>query len=215
MIHFSTDYVFDGKKNEPYNEKDEAKPLSVYGESKLEGEEAVLAIDDQNLVVRVSWVFGPERSSFIDHMIKRARDIELVEAVADKFSTPTYTRDISQMLHPMLESLAARNDSDAGQDSTHVYHGVLHFANSGACSWQEYAQYGLDCCHQLGIPLKASKVRPIHLADMTNWVARRPVHSVLSTAKYSSLAGTPPRSWREALAQYIASFYFSLKDSRA
>src|SRR5205823_8830843 len=74
LIHFSTDYVFDGEKREPYAEIDPAKPISVYGESKRAGEENVSAVQDRNLVIRVSWVFGPDRPSFIDAMIRRARE---------------------------------------------------------------------------------------------------------------------------------------------
>src|SRR5438045_4773733 len=107
LIHISTDYVFDGEKREPYTEEDEARPISVYGESKRAGEEDVLAVQDRSasakttmdrhLVVRVSWVFGPERPSFIDAMIKRAREEEHIDAVADKFSTPTFTHDIAEI----------------------------------------------------------------------------------------------------------------------
>src|SRR5436853_2667446 len=92
LIHFSTDYVFDGEKREPYVETDAARPISVYGESKRIGEKLVLQTQDRHLVLRVSWVFGPDRPSFIDTMIKRAREEEHIDAVADKFSTPTYTQ---------------------------------------------------------------------------------------------------------------------------
>ncbi len=98
LIHFSTDYVFDGEKRAPYTEEDEANPISIYGESKLAGEKNVLAAQNRHLVVRVSWVFGPDRPSFIDGMIKRAQENEKVDAIADKFSTPTYTHDIAKML---------------------------------------------------------------------------------------------------------------------
>src|SRR5437588_5934623 len=98
LIHFSTDYVFDGEKREPYIENDPANPISVYGESKRAGEKFVLQTHDRHLVVRVSWVFGSDRPSFIDGMIKRARENEQIDAIAGKFSTPTYTRDIAQML---------------------------------------------------------------------------------------------------------------------
>ncbi|HMC24293.1 MAG TPA: NAD(P)-dependent oxidoreductase, partial [Candidatus Udaeobacter sp.] len=90
LIHFSTDYVFGGERREPYTEEDQASPISVYGESKLAGENNVLAAKSQNLVVRVSWVFGPDRPSFIDAMIQQAQENDEVDAVADKFSTPTY-----------------------------------------------------------------------------------------------------------------------------
>src|SRR5438132_8082730 len=96
LIHFGTDYVFDGEKREPYCESDPANPISVYGESKREGENLVLQTHHQHLVVRVSWVFGPARPSFIDGMIQRARESNYVDAVTDKFSTPTYTRDIAE-----------------------------------------------------------------------------------------------------------------------
>src|SRR3984893_6005142 len=104
LIHFSPDYVFDGKKREPYTEDDVAKPISFYGESKREGEKLVLQTQDRHLIVRVSWVFGPDRPSFIDGVIKRARENEHVEAIADKISTPTYTRDIAQVLPQFFEN---------------------------------------------------------------------------------------------------------------
>jgi dTDP-4-dehydrorhamnose reductase len=81
--------------------------------------------------------------------------------------------------------------------------GILHFANSGECSWQEYAQHALDCCRSLGIPLKAKTVVALKLVDMKNWVARRPVYSVLSTSKYISITGGTLRGWRDVVAEYV------------
>jgi dTDP-4-dehydrorhamnose reductase len=206
LIHFSTDYVFDGKKRAPYIEEDEAKPISVYGESKLAGEKNVLAAGNRHLVVRVSWVFGPDRPSFIDAMIKRAQENQNVFAIADKFSTPTYTHDIAQMLGRMLNDWSRRASAPDGLGTGRL-HGILHFANAGKCSWQEYAQWALDCCHDAGVPLKARTVGALKLKEMANWVARRPAYSVLSTAKYTELTGAPPRAWREAVADYITRFY--------
>jgi len=196
LIHFSTDYVFDGEKREAYTESDPANPISVYGESKRAGEKFVLRTEDRHLIVRVSWVFGPDRPSFIDAVIKRAREQEQVDAIADKFSTPTYTRDIAQMLPQFFE--------------LNVEGGILHFANSGECSWQEYAQWALDCCASEGIALKAKSVGALNLADMKDWIARRPVYSVLSTAKYSALTGNSPVAWRDAVADYIRRFYATM-----
>jgi dTDP-4-dehydrorhamnose reductase len=193
LIHFSTDYVFDGEKRAPYTEHDQANPISFYGESKLAGEKNVLTAENGHLVVRVSWVFGPDRGSFIDAMIKRAQEDEKIDAVSDKFSTPTYTNDIARMLPQFFDH--------------RVDGGILHFANAGKCSWQEYAECALDCCRGIGIPLKARTVGALRLRDMTNWFARRPVYSVLSTAKYADLTGTAPRAWREAVADYITRFY--------
>ena len=203
LIHFSTDYVFDGEKRAPYTENDQANPISAYGESKLAGEKFVLAAGDRHLVVRVSWVFGPDRPSFVDAMIKRAQKEEKVDAISDKFSTPTYTHDVANMLPQFFERDVAG--------------GILHFANSGKCSWQEYAQWALDCCRDAGVSLKGTTVGALKLSEMTRlrqgsggqapWVARRPVYSVLSTAKYTELTGTPARTWREAVADYITHFY--------
>ena len=206
LIHFSTDYVFDGAKREPYTEEDEAKPISVYGESKLAGENNVLAAQDRNLVVRVSWVFGPDRRSFIDAMIEQAQENEKVDAVADKFSTPTYTLDIAEMLGHILDGWSRRASAPDGRWAGRL-HGILHFANTGQCSWQEYAQWAVDCCHDAGLPLKTKIIGARKLRDMANWVARRPVYSVLSSAKYSKIMGVSPRTWREAVSDYITRFY--------
>jgi dTDP-4-dehydrorhamnose reductase len=85
--------------------------------------------------------------------------------------------------------------------------GVLHVANTGECSWQQYGQWALDCCRAQGVDLKADTVAPLRLADMKNFVARRPVYSVLSAAKYAKLTGTSSRPWREAVADYIKRSY--------
>jgi len=193
LIHFSTDYVFGGDRREPYTEEDQANPISVYGESKLAGENNVLAAKSQNLVVRVSWVFGPDRPSFIDAMIQQAQENDEVDAVADKFSTPSYTLDIAAMLPQFFDA--------------NVEGGILHFANAGQCSWREYAQWAVDCCHDGGLPLKAKTIGERELRDMTNWIARRPIYSVLSSRKYTKLTGISPRTWREAVSDYITRFY--------
>ncbi|HXX41602.1 MAG TPA: dTDP-4-dehydrorhamnose reductase [Chthoniobacterales bacterium] len=193
LIHFSTDYVFDGENRKPYAETDPARPVSVYGKSKRQGETNVLAVQDRHLVVRVSWVFGPARPSFIDQIIQRALENEDVSAVSDKFSTPTYTLDVALMLPRFFDP-----DTPGG---------ILHFANAGECSWQEYAQFAIEYCGSLGVPLKARSVGALKLVDMKSWVAQRPVYSVLSTAKYAAFAGRPPRSWRDAVADYIRHSY--------
>src|SRR5438552_11412765 len=189
LIHISTDYVFNGKQDTPYIEEDPPAPLSVYAESKLAGEEEVLAVSPKNLVVRLSWVFGPDKPSFIDQIIQRARENDVVTAVADKFSAPTYTIDVANWLRLAIDKNA---------------NGILHLANNGGCSWQEWAQYAIDVCRNLGLPLKTERVGAVSLADMTNFVAQRPVHTALSTAKFTSLTGVQPRHWREAVAEYIS-----------
>jgi dTDP-4-dehydrorhamnose reductase len=138
-------------------------------------------------------------------MLKRAREDEHVDAVADKFSTPTYTFDIAQML-PQFFGRGTGVD-DPGYNSARNYSGILHFANAGECSWQEYAQFALDCCRSLGIPLKAKAVGSVTVADMKTWRARRPMYSVLSTVRYISITNKTPRGWRDAVADYIRRSY--------
>ena len=197
FVHLSTDYVFDGQKHEPYTEEDEPNPISVYGQSKHEGEKQVLAVNPAALVLRVSWVFGPDRPSFVDAILEKARHQEEVSAVADKFSTPTYTRDIAALLRPLLEG--------------EMPAGILHLANRGACSWQEYAQWALDCCRRLGVVMKATRIKPTSLSAMTSFIARRPIYSVLATEKFQRLTGRAPRAWQDAVEEYVRT-YFTSKD---
>ncbi len=192
-VQISTDYVFDGQKREAYTEEDEPNPISRYGASKLSGERCLHAVADKHLAVRVSWVFGPDRASFVDHILQRALEHERVEAIADKVSVPTYTLDAAQLLRPLLD--------DASID------GVVHLANVGACTWQEYGQHALDCAAAAGVPLRARTVEPLALADMKNFVARRPIYSPLSTAKLARLTGLTPRPWQEAVEEYIRNYW--------
>jgi len=192
FIHISTDYVFDGEKREPYREDDEARPISVYGESKREGERRTLAANDRALIVRVSWVFGPDRPSFVDWAIGQAREREEVKAIADKWATPTYTLDLVELLKPLTMS--------------DEINGILHLANRGECSWQEYAQWALDCCRAEGIPIKTHTIGKSSLAEMKSFIAQRPVYSVLSPAKYETLTGVAPRPWQEAVADFVRDY---------
>src|SRR5207253_3954093 len=143
LLHFSTDYVFDGKKTDPYVEEDKAIPLSVYGESKLEGERRVLEVSSQHLVVRLSWVFGPDKPGFIDQIIQRARENDVVTAVADKFSAPTYTIDVANWLRLTIDINA---------------NVILLLVNNGVCSCQQWDQYSIDVCRSLVLPLKDERV---------------------------------------------------------
>jgi dTDP-4-dehydrorhamnose reductase len=189
FVHISTDYVFDGEKRAPYTEEDEARPVSVYGESKREGERRALEANNDCVIVRVSWVFGPDRPSFIDWALGEARKRDDLKAIADKWATPTYTLDLAALMKPLL----TRSDIT----------GVIHLANSGECSWQEYAQWALDCCHNEGIPMKARTIGASSLAEMKSFIAKRPVYSVLSSAKYEALTGIAPRGWQEAVADFV------------
>jgi dTDP-4-dehydrorhamnose reductase len=188
-LHISTDYVFDGEKREPYTESDPASPLSAYGRSKLAGERALLKTSDRHLVVRVSWVFGPDRPSFVDQIVQKAHETDQLAAIADKWAVPTYTLDAARLLRPLL------SDVPTG--------GILHLCNAGSCTWQEYGQYAIDYAASIGIPLKGRTVAPQRMADLKAFIARRPVYTVMSTARLTELTGLVPRMWQAAVEDYV------------
>lgn len=189
FIHISTDYVFDGQKNTPYDESDEARPLSYYGQTKLDGEAAVLAVSPRHLAVRVSWVFGPDKPSFVDAIVERALTQDRVEAIGDKISSPTFADDVADWLEPFL-------DRD-------LPGGLYHACNSGACTWQEYGQHALDSAARAGAVLKTGTVESILLASMKAFVAPRPPRTSMSTARLISVTGITPRSWQTAVEEYL------------
>jgi dTDP-4-dehydrorhamnose reductase len=188
-IHISTDYVFDGAKHTPYTEEDPVVPISHYGESKRAGELAALEVSDRNLVLRVAWVFGPDRPSFIDQVIKRAQSEEKVEAVCDKIAVPTYTLDAARLMRPLLFDVPAA--------------GVLHVCNNGECTWQAYGQHALDCAAAAGMALKAKTVGPLRMADLKAFIAKRPPYTAMSTEKLARLTGMRPRDWKDAVREYV------------
>jgi len=193
LIHFSTDYVFDGKKRDSYTEEDTASPLGFYGATKLEGEQRVLEQDARHMVVRVSWVFGPAKPSFADSLIERAMREDRVEAIEDKFSCPTSADDTAKWLEIFFDPS--------------VEGGLFHACNSGHCSWREYGAKALEFATEAGLALRTNHVAPIRLAEMKQFIAPRPVFSMLSTRKLAAATGTTPRHWHEALREYIFKKY--------
>jgi len=196
FIHFSTDYVFDGKQEAPYREEDLANPGGWYGQTKLDGENLVLANSPRHLVVRVSWVFGPAKPSFVDMIIQRALENDSVQAVGDKFSAPTYAPDVAGWLEPFI--------------TTEAPGGLYHVCNSGSCSWREYGEKALEFAAEAGLPLRTTKVEGIPLSSMKQFIAPRPVFSILSTSKLAAATGITPRHWHAALRDYIFEKYAPL-----
>jgi dTDP-4-dehydrorhamnose reductase len=189
LIHISTDYVFSGEAREAYNEDAAPAPVSWYGRTKLEGEEEVLAAGDRHAVVRVSWVFGPDRDSFVDKALQTALRGEPVKAVADKWSSPTYTLDIARALRVLFSGDAPG--------------GVYHVCNRGVCTWRDWAEEGIKAAAALGLPVTTREVAPLKLADITTMVARRPVYSPMTCARLEGLLGHPLPAWQDAVAEYV------------
>jgi dTDP-4-dehydrorhamnose reductase len=189
LIHISTDYVFSGEGREPYDEEATPDPISWYGRTKLEGEEQVLAAGDRHAIVRVSWVFGPDRDSFVDKALHSALRGEPVKAVADKWSSPTYTLDVAAALRSLFP------DDAPG--------GIYHVCNRGVCTWRDWAEEGIKAATALGLPVKTREVEPLKLTDITAMVARRPVYSPMTCARIEELLEHPLRPWQDAVADYV------------
>lgn len=189
MIHFSTDYVFDGDQSRPYNERDPARPISVYGRSKLEGEQRVAAASPHHLILRLAWLFGPARDAFPEWVLQQACRQEEVRVVSDKTGSPTYSEDVPGWVAGLLPLRDA---------------GLIHLVNGPECTWQAYAQGVLDCAASLGWPLRATHATPVPLSSLPGLTAPRPVQSALNTAKFSRLTGLTPRPWPEAIAAHLA-----------
>jgi dTDP-4-dehydrorhamnose reductase len=179
-VHFSTDYVFSGRSNRPYREDDAAEPLSVYGQSKLAGEEAVSSRNAEGLVIRSQWLFGTHGRSFPALMRERARSRIPTRVVDDQFGRPTYSADLALWT---WELVAKRT------------RGIVHAANGGIASWFDVA----------GIVFDRENARecltPCRTADYPTR-ARRPAYSVLDISKLETLIGPVP-TWENALSRFL------------
>ena len=186
LVHFSTNYVFDGTSAEPYDEGDRPSPRSVYAISKLAGEHAALAYAPGALVVRTAGLYGMHGSeskggNFVTRMLARAREQGSLRMVADQRLTPTFTGDLARAV---VEAL----DADAG--------GVLHLTNSGECSWHEFTVAIMDVA---GIDVAVEAVQ----TDTGPGQIQRPRNGVLRSVRAGSLGLAPLRPWSEALSDYM------------
>lgn len=188
MLHFSTDYVFDGREPGLRTEDEEPSPLSVYGKTKREGELAVLAAGAT--VMRISWVFGPEKPAFPDQILERALTGQELAAVADKFSRPTFTGDLCGWVEAWL---------DAGGPA-----GIFHASNGGPLtSWHGMALEILAFLEGKGIPVPPLKA--LALDEMTAFRAPRPRHTAMADGRLEALLEKAPRDWREAMREHLES----------
>lgn len=188
LVHFSTDYVFSGEEPGLKSETMPTGPLSRYAESKLAGEEAVLA-HPNHLVLRVSWVFGPEKPSFIDSIVRKALAGEPLSAIADKFSLPTSTQDLPGWVEGLITSEAT---------------GLFHLCQSGTpVSWHGMAEEAIDELVQSGRLTKRPDIQATLLTETAEFRAIRPRHTAMDTTKLSRHLQQSPRPWQDALRAYL------------
>lgn len=180
LVQLSTDYVFDGGKGAPYNEDDPYGPLSIYGESKLAGElNAVLA--PEQLIVRTQWLYGIHGKNFVETMLRLAGERSELAVVDDQIGSPTFTLDLAMAIRGLLDKGCS---------------GTYHAANSGFCSWNEFAKAIFE---EEGVKVTVNSMTTAEL----NRPARRPLYSTLDCGKLERDTGFKPRHWREALKEYL------------
>ena len=183
IVHFSTDYVFDGTRKTPYQEDDKCTPLNVYGKSKLAGEQYLKQFSDNFLLIRSAWLYGKNGKNFVKTIIEKARTEKLLKIVDDQVGAPTFTWDLAAAVQLLIE----------GQHT-----GIFHITNRGNCSWYEFA---VKILKSACIP--EVTVKPIK-SDELERPARRPHYSVLTCRKFSETTGKVMRYWQVALDDYIS-----------
>lgn len=183
MIHVSTDYVFDGTSCTPYREEDMPNPQTVYGRTKLAGEESVIRSCPGSMVIRTAWLYSTFGNNFVKTMIRLGKERDSLGVVFDQIGTPTYARDLAQTILTAVEK--------------GIVPGVYHFTNEGVCSWFDFTRAihrleGIDDC----------QVQPIHTEEYPV-PAKRPHYSVLDKSKIRKTYGIDIRWWEDALKECI------------
>jgi dTDP-4-dehydrorhamnose reductase len=181
VLYLSTDYLFDGTANRPYEPSDPIAPLNAYGESKAAGEKAVQTYAQDWCIVRTSWLFGAARSSFPEKILKAAQTSTEISVVADQTGSPTFTRDLAGAVRDLVR-----------QDAR----GIINVTNAGFCTWYEFA---VEILLQAG--RAAVRVLPITTVQAAR-LAKRPAYSVLSPCSLQAY-GITLRTWQEATSAYL------------
>lgn len=196
LVHYSTDYVFDGTKATPYREDDEPAPLSVYGSTKLEGEQAIRSHLKRHLIFRTSWVYGAHGGNFAKTILRLARERDELRIVADQHGAPTSAE--------LLADVTALALHDVIRDPESNKAGIYHLVAGGETTWHAYAQAVIRLATDNGVRLKttAERVHPIKTQDYP-LPARRPANSRLDTQKLQSTFNLHLPHWHAHLARVV------------
>ena len=181
LVHVSTDYVFDGTARDPIPEDGEIGPISIYGKSKLMGEQAIQEILDKYFIVRTAWLYGINGKNFPKTMLELAENHPEITVVYDEVGTPTYTPDLAYGISELIET---------------DFYGIYHLTNSGSCSWCEFARYIFE------IADRDVNVVPVTASEFSR-PAPRPSYSVLMNKKWIENGFEPLRDYKEAISEYI------------
>ncbi|HEV2596321.1 MAG TPA: dTDP-4-dehydrorhamnose reductase [Sphingomicrobium sp.] len=193
LVHLSTDYVFDGRKAEPYVEGDATGPASIYGASKLAGEQAVLAEHDNCAVLRTAWVYSPFGSNFVKTMLRLAGERNEVAVVADQRGNPTSALDIADGILSVAANLRASDDP--------LQRGIFHMTAAGEATWAEFAEVVFASSADMHGP--SAHVKRIGSADYPT-AAKRPCNSRLNCAKLERTHGVRLPEWRQSVMTVVS-----------
>ena len=188
LIHISTDYVFDGTSYKPYVEDNKTNPQSVYGASKLKGEQAIKAIAPNAIIVRTSWLYSESGQNFVKTMLRLGQERESLNVIFDQIGSPTYAKDLAESILIMVDSCNHNQNMFQQHDRVHLY----HYSNEGVCSWYDFAKAIFEqtsiSCH----------VNPIETKDYPT-PAKRPHYSVLNKAKIKQNFDLNIPYWKDSL----------------
>jgi dTDP-4-dehydrorhamnose reductase len=200
LVHFSTDYVFNGDGNTAWKEDTNTQPLNAYGRSKLAGEQAIVSAANNFeralpkwLIFRTSWVYSQGQKNFLDTMLRLGKERDTLSVVADQIGAPTYAADIASYAILAL---------DVALKAPHFPSGIYHLCNQGETSWHGFAKEIFTQAESLGIPLAIKEVSPITSADYPT-PAARPKNSRLDTHKFQDVFSLTLPEWQEALSRCL------------
>ena len=191
MLHISTDYVFDGQATQPYTETDATAPQGVYGQSKLAGEQAVLAACSRSIILRTAWVFGEHGHNFVKTMLRLGRERDSLGIVSDQHGAPTYAGDIAAALLHIAHHITQGKPTE---------YGIYHFSGKPYVSWYQFAEAIFQQAQQQGILANTPQLLAIATPDYPT-PAKRPANSCLQLDKIQQAFGISPSDWQQALTQ--------------
>ena len=200
LVHYSTDYVFDGEKAQAYLEEDDVNPQSVYGATKQQGEAAITDTTNRHIILRTSWVFGAYGNNFLKTMLRLAAEREALSIVNDQIGAPTSAALIADVTAHIVRDYLA-----FGEEFIDECTGIFHLAADGETSWHGYAQYVITLAEQAGMMLKikATDVKGIPSSDYPT-PAKRPVNSRLNTEKLKAVFDLQLPNWQDGVSHAFA-----------
>jgi dTDP-4-dehydrorhamnose reductase len=203
VIHFSTDYVFDGTGSAPYLETDPASPVSVYGASKLAGERLLAESGALHMIFRTSWVYGAQGKNFLRTILKLAREREVLRVVGDQHGAPTWSRDLARMAAHIIVQCEAEAKGRTLAEALAETSGVYHAAGGGETTWHGFAAEAVRLAQERSPETRLAKIEAITTSEYPT-AAKRPANSRLDCDKLARRFGWSMMDWRESLRQVVA-----------